>query len=187
MGFIIALVIILVIILAIIGWVIGIQNNLVKLRNRSKEAWANTEAQLQRRFDLIPNLVNTVKGYAKHESETLTAVMKARSAAQQAMSTHSVKDAAAADKALSFAVNAVSEAYPELQANRNFMALQEELTTTENQIAFARQAYNDCTMEYNNAVQMFPGSVLAGMLNFREGDMFEVESEAAAHAPTVQF
>lgn len=187
MAIVITLVIILAIIIGIIAWVIGIQNGLVRLRNQSKQAWANIEVQLKRRFDLIPNLVSTVKTYAAHESETLTAVINARNAAQKAVSAGSVKEYAAADKALTLAVNAVSEAYPQLQANQNFMALQEELTTTENQIAFARQAYNDATTEYNNSVQMFPGSVIAGMLNFKEGDLFEVDSEEVANAPKVQF
>lgn len=187
MAIITALLIILVIIIAIILWVIKTQNNLVKLKNACSEDWSNINIQLQRRFDLIPNLVETVKGYANHESKTLTNVIAARNAGMKALKTGNVKAAAQSDKALSLAINAISEAYPQLQANQNYLALQEELSTTENQIAFSRQSYNNSVNNYNTAIQMFPGSVVAGMLNFHENDMFELDDEQAKHAPKVSF
>ena len=187
MGFIIALVVIIALIVGIVAWVIGVQNKLVRMRNACKEDWGNIDVQLQRRFDLIPNLVEAVKGYAHHESAALTNVIAARNAGMNALKTGDIKGAAKSDKALSLAINAVSEAYPQLQANQNYMALQEELTTTENQLAFARQSYNRSTSGYNTAIQMFPGSVIAGMLNFHEGDMFEIDDEQASHAPKVSF
>lgn len=179
--FIIAIVVILVI------WGISIYNGLIRKRNNSKNAWAQIETQLQRRYDLIPNLVNTVKGYAKHESETLNNVIKARNAAQTAQDSGSVKDAQEAVKSIGFAMNAVAEAYPDLKANANFLALQEGLSNTENTVSYARQAYNDETTVYNNSIQTFPGSLFANMLGFKEADLFEIESEAAAKAPAVSF
>lgn len=183
-GFILALIIIIVLIVA---WAIGVQNKLVRLKNACKEDWGNIDVQLQRRFDLIPNLVDTVKGYAKHESEVLTNVIAARNAGMNALKTGDVKGAAESDKALSLAINAIGEAYPQLQANQNYLALQEELATTENQIAFARQSYNRSTARYNTAVQMFPSSIVARIMGFHEGDMFELDDKQASRAPKVSF
>lgn len=187
MAIIIVLVIILALIIGGIAWVVGVQNNLVRLKQQCKEDWSNIDVQMQRRFDLIPNLVETVKGYAKHESSTLTAVINARNTGMNALKSGNVKEAANADKALTVAVNALTEAYPKLQANQNYLALQEELTTTENQLAFARQTYNKSTSSYNTAIQMFPGSIIANTLNFHESDMFEIDNDEARTAPKVAF
>lgn len=187
MAIIIVLVIILALIIGGIAWVVGVQNNLVRLKQQCKEDWSNIDVQMQRRFDLIPNLVETVKGYAKHESSTLAAVINARNAGMNALKSGNVKEAANADKALTVAVNALTEAYPQLQANQNYLALQEELTTTENQLAFARQTYNKSTSSYNTAIQMFPSSIIANTLNFHECDMFEIDNEEARTAPKVSF
>ncbi len=170
-------------------WVIGAFNSLVGFRNQVKNAWAQIDVQLKRRYDLIPNLVETVKGYAKHERETFEMVTKARNLAQQASS------AGAAERGklegeLGFALGrllAVAEAYPELKANQNFLALQEELTSTENKISFSRQYYNDSVLKYNNKIQMFPSNVIAGMFSFKLGEFFEVTVAAEKEAPKVKF
>jgi LemA protein len=176
----------LVVVVAI--WLIGIFNGLVRLRNAVKNAWSQIDVQLKRRYDLIPNLVETVKGYAKHERETLEAVIQAR---QQAINiTDSVIDKAKAENMLSQTLRslfAVSENYPDLKANQNFLALQEELTSTENKISFARQFYNDSAMTYNNKTEMFPSNIVAGMFNFKHADFFEVEEAAQREAPQVSF
>ncbi len=169
--------------------VIGMYNSLVGFRNLVKNAWAQIDVQLKRRYDLIPNLVETVKGYAKHEREAFENVTKARNMAQQASS------AGAAERGklegeLGMALGrllAVAEAYPELKANQNFLALQEELTSTENKISFSRQYYNDSVLKYNNKIQMFPSNVIAGMFNFKQGEFFEVTAEAEKQAPKVSF
>jgi len=162
-------------------------NSLVGLRNQVKNAWAQIDVQLKRRHDLIPNLVETAKGYMQHERGTLESVTNARS---KAMGAGSVGDKAKAEGELSGAISRfmlVVENYPDLKANQNFLALQEELTSTENKIAFSRQAYNDQVLFYNNKIQMFPSSVIAGMFNFQQSDFFELEDKGDREAPKVDF
>ena len=152
-----------------------IYNQLVSLRNRIENAWSQIDVQLKRRFDLIPNLVETVKGYAKHEKSTFEMVTKART---QMMQATSIKDKAQAENMLTGALKslfAVAEAYPELKANENFLALQEELSGTENKIAFARQFYNDSVMQFNTSIQQFPSNLLAGWMHLTQKDYFEVQ------------
>ena len=167
--------------------VIVTYNSLVALKNQVKNAWSQIDVQLKRRHDLIPNLVETVKGYAAHESETLEKVIKAR---QQAVNiTDSVKNRAAAENVLSGALKslfAVAENYPELKANENFLHLQEELTSTENKISFARQFYNDSVLEYNNKKEMFPSNIIANIFNFENREFFEIDVAEKA-APQVKF
>ena len=179
--------ILLGLIVILVGWVIGVYNALVRLRNRVKESWAQVDVQLKRRFDLIPNLMETVKGYMSHERETLEAVTQARAAVSSA---GDMESRMAAEAGLTGALGrlfAVSEAYPDLKASTNFLALQEELTSTENKISFARQFYNETVMNFNNKVQMFPGNIIAGMFNFKEEKFFELEDQAQREAPKVDF
>ena len=164
-------------------------NGLVRLRNQVKNAWAQIDVQLKRRHDLIPNLVETVKGYAAHERETLDAVVSARNLAQGAVG-KGVGAQSKAEGQLSGALSrllAVVERYPDLKANQNFLALQEELTSTENKIGFSRQFYNDAVLSYNNKTQMFPSNTIAGMTGFKEGEFFEVEAPAEREVPKVSF
>jgi LemA protein len=166
---------------------VGMYNSLVQLRNRVKNAWSQIDVQLKRRHDLIPNLVETAKGYMSHERETLTAITEARA---KAMGAGGVHDKSAAETQLSAAVSRFMltvENYPDLKANQNFLSLQEELTATENKIAFARQAYNDAVLFYNNKIEMFPSNVIAGMFNFRPEENFEIEEPTQREAPKVQF
>jgi LemA protein len=168
-------------------WGLSIYNSLVKMRNEVRNAWSQIDVQLKRRHDLIPNLVETVKGYAKHESETLEAVIQARAAAVGAQG---VQAQTQAEQGLSGALGRlmlVVEQYPDLKANQNFQSLQEELTTTENRIGFARQLYNDTTMNYNTRVESVPSNIVAGIGGFKKEDFFEVEDEAAREAPQVSF
>ncbi len=168
-------------------WIVGIYNGLVGLRNAVKNAWSQIDVQLKRRHDLIPNLVETAKGYMKHERDTLQAITDARS---RAMGAGSVGEKAQAESALSGAISKfmlVVENYPDLKANQNFLALQEELTSTENKIAFSRQAYNDSVMTYNNKTQMFPSNVIAGMFGFQQSEFFLIEDAAERKAPKVDF
>jgi LemA protein len=170
-------------------WAVGIYNGLVKLRNYVKNAWAQIDVQLKRRHDLIPNLVETVKGYAGHEKETLENVTRAGAAAVDAGGSGAAKQGMA-EQALSGALGRlmlVVEQYPDLKANQNFLGLQEELTSTENKIGFARQAYNDTVMQYNTKIQSFPSNIVAGMFKFAEEDFFELQDEAAREAPQVSF
>ena len=181
-----ALIIILVIIVVLVLLVIGAYNGLVRLRNRVDNAWAQIDVQLKRRYDLIPNLVETVKGYAAHERQTLEAVIEARN---MAMSAQGPAQQAQAENMISGALKslfALSEAYPDLKANQNFLNLQEELTGTEGRIAYARQFYNDTVQRYNTKIQTFPSVVLAGMLHFTGREYFEVE-ETARDAVRVSF
>ena len=167
----------------------GMYNSLVRLRNRVRNAWAQIDVQLKRRHDLIPNLVETVKGYAGHEKETLENVIKARSQAVQAGGS-GVGAQGRAEQALSGALGrlmVVVEQYPDLKANQNFLGLQEELTSTENKIGFSRQAYNDQVMRYNTKIQSVPSNIVAGMFNFGEEEFFELEDQAAREAPKVSF
>ncbi|MGN1374688.1 MAG: LemA family protein [Bacilli bacterium] len=171
-------VIILIAVVAIIVlFVINTYNTLVGLRNKVKDQWAQIDVQLKRRFDLIPNLVETVKGYAKHESDTLEAVVKARNTYLSASTPEAQMKA---DGELTQAITklfALSEAYPELKANENFKQLQSELTSTEDKISYARQFYNDIVMKYNNKIEMFPSNIVAGMFNFKTQAFFEVNEE----------
>ena len=174
-----------IVLLAIIGVVF--YNRLVQLRNRVEAGWSQIDVQLKRRYDLIPNLVETVKGYAAHERQTLEAVIAAR---QQAVSANGVEEQAQAENMLTGALRqlfAVAEAYPDLKANQNFLALQEELTGTEGRIAYARQFYNDQVLRYDNAREQFPSSIFAGMFNFEEAKYFEVEEAASREPVRVDF
>ena len=174
----IALVIILVVVVLLVIFVISLYNGLVKLRNRIENAWAQIDVQLKRRYDLIPNLVETVKGYASHEREALEAVIAARNGAVAAQGP---AEQAAQENMLTGALRqlfAVSEAYPDLKANQNFLELQEELTATEDRIGFARQYYNDSVLRYNTKIQTFPSLLLAGPFGFREREYFEADDES---------
>ena len=178
----IVLIIILVIVVVVVLFVIAMYNGLVKLRNKVENAWAQIDVQLKRRYDLIPNLVETVKGYASHEKDTLEAVIQARNQAMAAQSgTGGPEAQAQAENAITGALKSVfalSEAYPDLKANQNFLNLQEELTSTEDRISYARQFYNDTVNRYNTKIQTFPTVVLAGMFNFSQREYFEAEGEA---------
>jgi LemA protein len=185
-------------VLLLVVFVVGIFNGLVGLRNRVKNAYAQIDVQLKRRYDLIPNLVETAKGYMKHESETLEAVINARNQAVSAASTASkdptaagaISDLAGADGALTGALGklmVVMEAYPDLKASENMMQVQEELTSTENRVAFSRQAYNDAVMTYNNKREMFPSNIVAGMFGFKFAQSWELDDEAARDVPKVSF
>lgn len=179
--------VLLAVIVVLVLGVIGIYNSLIQLRNQVKNAWAQIDVQLKRRHDLIPNLVETAKGYMKHESQTLENVTEARS---KAMAAGTVSEKGQAESALSGAMGKfflVVENYPDLKANQNFMAVQEELTSTENKIAFARQSYNDQVLFVNNKIQMFPSNIVAGMFNFKAGDYFELKEQAQREAPKVDF
>ena len=166
-----------------------IYNGLVGLRNQVKNSWAQIDVQLKRRYDLIPNLVETVKGYMTHERGTLEAVTNARNLAQQVASS-GAGVRAKAEGELSSALSrllAVVENYPDLKANQNFLALQEELTSTENKISFSRQYYNDSVLRYNNQTQMFPSNIIANMTGFRASEFFEVTVATEKEAPKVSF
>ena len=182
----VVIVIIIVVVVVLACIVAGIYNNMVTLRNRIDNAWQNIDTQLQRRNDLIPNLVETVKGYATHEKGTLEAVVNARNAA---LSAQTPDEKMAADNVLTGALRqlfAVAEAYPDLKANANFTQLQDTLEDTENKVSYARQSYNDCVLNYNNAIQTFPGNIFAGIFQFRERQGFEA-AEASRQAPQVKF
>ncbi len=179
-------------------WVAGIYNSLVALRNRFKNAFAQIDVQLKRRYDLIPNLVETAKGYMKHESTTLEAVIKARNIAYAASQTaaanptdaNAVKGLVSAEGGLTGALSrlmVVSEQYPDLKANQNMMQLTEELTSTENKVSFARQAYNDAVMQYNTTREVFPNVIFAGMFGFLPAELFHIEDPAERDAPKVSF
>jgi LemA protein len=175
----------LLLLLALI--VVGLYNRLVRLRNRAENAWAQVDVQLRRRYDLIPNLVETVKGYASHERATFDEVTRARTAAQQAQT---VQEQAQAENLLTQAIGrlfAVAEAYPQLRATENFQQLQAQLEETESKIAVSRQVYNDAVLTYDTALETVPTNIVAGMFNFEERQYFEVEEPAAREAPRVQF
>jgi len=169
------------------GWFVLTYNGLVQLRNAVKNAWSQIDVQLKRRYDLIPNLVETVKGYAGHEKETLERVIQAR---QAGIAASTVKDQAAAENMITGALRqlfALSEAYPNLKANENFLKLQEELASTENKIGFARQYYNDAVQTFNTRQEMFPANLVASMLGFQPAEFFEIEDAGQREAPKVKF
>lgn len=168
---------------------IGLYNGLVRSRNEVKNAWAQIDVQLKRRHDLIPNLIETAKGYMKHERETLETIAKARAAAQSA-SASGVAAQAQAEGQLSGLLTrffAVAENYPELKANTNFLALQEELASTENKISFARQYFNDAVLKYNTACETIPSNIVAGLGGFQKSEFFELKNEAERAVPQVKF
>ena len=188
----------LAIVAAIVIWAIGIYNRLINERNRVRNAFAQIDVQLTRRYDLIPNLVEAVKGYMKHERETLEAVINARNAAQQSLQTakadpanaEAIKELGASESALGAVLGrlfALSEAYPDLKANQNMMQFQEELASTENKVAFARQAFNDSVLSYNNTAENFPNNIIAGMFRFELASFLEIESEEKRDVPDVSF
>jgi LemA protein len=180
-------IIILAIIVVIALYLVGIYNSLIRLRNQVKNAWSQIDVQLKRRHDLIPNLIETVKGYMKHERGTLESVTNARTAA---MSAQTVGEKSKAESLLSGALGQLRvavEAYPDLKASQNFLALQEELSSTENKISFSRQNYNDQVLFYNNKIQMFPSNIVAGMFNFQQETFFEIEVPAEREVPKVDF
>ena len=180
-------IVLIAIFVVLVGIVVAIYNKLVRLRNRAENAWAQVDVQLRRRYDLIPNLVETVKGYAAHERETFEEVTKARTAAQQAQT---VPQQAQAENLLTQAIGklfAVAEAYPQLRATENFQQLQAQLAETEQNIAIARQVYNDAVLTYDNALETIPTNIVAGIFNFKPREYFEVEEPAAREAPRVTF
>lgn len=193
------LIIVLVVAVVLIAWLVGIYNRLVRLRNQFKNAFSQIDVQLKRRYDLIPNLVETAKGYMKHERETLEAVMAARNKASAAVQQAAAKpgDPAAmqglqgAEAGLTGAMGrffALAEAYPDLKANQNMAQLMEELTSTENKVAFARQAYNDAVMGYNTSRESFPDVIIANTMGFGPAQLFELEAPAVERvAPRVSF
>ena len=183
----IALIIVIVVVVILVGWLILSYNGLVRSRNQVENAWSQIDVQLKRRLDLIPNLVETVKGYAAHERETLEAVIQARNMAIAAPDTPPAQ--AEADNVLTGALRqvfALSESYPDLKANQNFLALQEELTATEGRVAYARQFYNDSVLTYDNKLESFPTVVIAKMFNFEARDYFEADEQART-VPNVEF
>ena len=185
----IAWIIIGVIVVILVISIIATYNGLVGLRNQTKNAWAQIDVQLKRRHDLIPNLIETVRGYMQHERGTLEAVTNARNLAQS-VANAGPGERAAAEGQLSSALArllVVVENYPNLKANQNFLALQEELTGTENKISFSRQYYNDSVLKFNNKTQMFPSNIIAGMSGFKQGEFFEVEASEEREAPKVSF
>ena len=197
-GLIIAVVVLVVVVLGLGGFVVGVYNKLVTMRNRYKNAYAQIDVQLKRRYDLIPNLVEIAKGYIKHERETLENVTKARNiayAASQAAAANpgdasAMKGLVSAESGLAGTLSRlmmVTEQYPDLKANQNMMQLTEELTSTENKISFARQAYNDSVMVYNTDREVFPSNLIAGMFNFAAAELFVVDKPEQKDAPKVQF
>ena len=194
----ISLLVILGLIAAIVFWAIGIYNRLINERNRVRNAFAQIDVQLTRRYDLIPNLVEAVKGYMKHERETLEAVINARNAAQSSLeaakadpaNADAIKKLGASEGALGAVLGrlfALSEAYPDLKANQNMMQFQEELASTENKVAFARQAFNDSVLSYNNTAENFPNNIIAGMFRFELASFLEISSEEKREVPDVSF
>jgi len=194
----IVVIVLLVVVIGVVGFIVGVYNKLVTMRNRYKNAYAQIDVQLKRRYDLIPNLVETAKGYIKHERETLEAVTAARNIAYAASKAAAANPGdAAAMKSLASAETGlggtlsrlmmVSEQYPDLKANQNMMQLTEELTSTENKISFARQAYNDSVMTYNTDREVFPSNLIAGMFNFMAAELFVIDKPEQKDAPKVSF
>jgi LemA protein len=194
----IALLVILAVIVFAIMFFVSIYNRLIQLKNRFKNAFAQIDVQLKRRYDLIPNLVETAKGYLKHEREVLEAVIKARNMASSAMektaadpgNSEAMQGLIGAESTLSGTLGrlfALVEAYPDLKANQNMMQLSEELTTTENKVSFSRQAFNDAVMAYNTSREVFPNNIVANMFAFKEAQLFELKTEVEREAPKVSF
>jgi len=180
-------IVVIVIVVVLAAILIALYNKLVRLRNRCENAWAQVDVQLRRRYDLIPNLIETVKGYAAHERQTFEEVTKARTAAQQAQG---VQQQAQAENLLTQAIGrlfAVAEQYPELRATENFQQLQAQLAETEQKIAISRQVYNDAVLTYDNALETVPTNIVAGIFSFEPREYFEVEEAAAREAPRVEF
>lgn len=189
MGWIVALVVIVVLVLAVVLWGVSAYNGLVALRNRVKNGWAQIDVQLKQRADLIPNLVETVKGYAGHESQVLTQVTAARTGVMQAVQSGDVSKRMQSENELSRALlnlQATAEAYPQLMANQNFMDLQGQLKDLESKIAYARQFYNDVVLKYNTSIETVPTNIVAGMGHFEQAQYFRAD-EAAREAPQVRF
>jgi len=181
------LIVVLAVIAFLVFFVVSMYNSLIRLRNQVKNAWSQIDVQLKRRHDLIPNLLEAVKGYMVHERETLQNITNART---QAMSATTVEDKSKAELKLTDAMskfNLVVENYPDLKANQNFLSLQEELSSTENKISFSRQNYNDQVLYYNNKIEMFPSNILAGMFNFTKEAFFELEDKSERAVPKVSF
>jgi len=181
------LIVLVALVAVVVVWLVGMYNGLVRLKNQVKNAWSQIDVQLKRRHDLIPNLVETVKGYATHEKSTLDDVVRART---QAVAAQGVGNQARAEQELTGALGrlmVVVEQYPDLKANQNFLGLQEELTSTENRIGFSRQHYNDSVMHYNTRLQSFPQIVIAGVFGFAAEAFFEIQDENVREAPKVQF
>jgi LemA protein len=179
--------ILLIIVVVIIVWGVGVYNRLVGMRNNVEASWKQVDVQLQKRYDLVPNLVETVKGYASHEKDTLERVIEARN---MAMSAQGASDQGAAENMLTGALKsifALSEAYPDLKANQNFLMLQQELSSIEGKIAYSRQHYNDVVRAYNTLQQQFPANMVAGMAGSRPADYFEIEEPEAREVPKVSF
>jgi len=196
LGVVIVILVFMVFVMAL--WIMSIYNRLVALRERHKNGFAQIDVQLKRRYDLIPNLVNTAKGYMKHESETLEAVVAARNAAYTAeqkvagdpSNPAAMRDLVGAESQLGGALSrlmAVAEAYPDLKANENMLSLQEELTSTENKVAFARQGFNDAVTQYNTQREQFPAVLFSGMFGFQAAELFELSNEKEREAPAVSF
>lgn len=182
------IVIAIVVVLAL--WVVGVYNGLIRLRNRTKEAWSDIDVQLKRRHDLIPNLIETVKGYASHEAQVFQNVTEARAKAISAQESGNIAEAGKSENMLSGALKslfAVAESYPELKANQNFLELQRELADTEDKIQAARRFYNGNVRDFNTKLEVFPNSVLAGMFSFKSFEFFQVESEEEKAVPKVDF
>ncbi|MBT3250553.1 MAG: LemA family protein [Candidatus Marinimicrobia bacterium] len=180
-------IILLVILVIVVFYVIGLYNSLIRLKNQVGNGWSQIDVQLKRRHDLIPNLIETCKGYMKHEKETLENITNARS---NAMGADSISDKSSAEGALSGSISKfmlVVENYPDLKANANFISLQEELSSTENKIAFSRQNYNDQVLFFNNKIEMFPSNIIAGSFNFKQADFFEIEDKTERDVPKVKF
>lgn len=181
------LIVVIVIVVIIALWFIGTYNSLVGLRNRVKDQWSQIDVQLKRRADLIPNLVETVKGYAKHEKSTFEDVVKARNAFASA---NTQAEEIEANNQITSALNklfALSEAYPELKANQNFLSLQSDLKEVEEKISYARQFYNDTVLSYNNKVEMFPTNIIANIFGFKQNEFFKLDNESERKAPKVSF
>jgi len=187
----IIVVVVVLVLVGLVAWVISIYNKLVKARNRVENSWAQIDVQLKRRFDLIPNLVETVKGYTKHEADIFGEFAKARQMYDTAKDANSVKAMAEADanlnKALNIAVNAVQERYPELKANANYQQLMDELKDCENKISYNRQFYNDTVLNYTNLKQLFPSNIIASMFKFEDKEYFKVDEVEQREAPKVSF
>jgi len=187
-GAVLMVLLVLVGVVAVVAlWFVFIYNGLVRLRNQVKNAWSQIDVQLKRRYDLIPNIVETVKGYAAHEKETFERVIQAR---QRGIDASGVKQQQEAENMITGALRqlfALSEAYPNLKANENFLALQEELASTENKIGFARQYYNDTVKDFNTRQEMFPANLVASMLGFQPAEFFEIEEASQREAPKVKF